>query len=995
MVKLKVRARTVDMLGRQQIAGIPTAVHELLKNAHDAYAERVEIDYFRRTHVLVIRDDGLGMTRDQVENRWLAIGTESRLDSNQEEEHWTGPKGLSRRAIMGEKGIGRLAIAAIAPITLLLTRSIRPDGLQSLVVALVHWGLFEQPGLDISAIDIPITEFEGGTLPNRSDIEALTKGIRENLATLKAQLSPMNYEKIDEELKTLNIAPDQMDRVLNQARQEPLSLVGEGHGTTFVLVPTKNELNDDIDGGTDKDASLLEKNLLGFSNTMAGEIPAITTAFRDHGLDGEIYERIANRNFFCEDDHANADHYFKGTFDEYGQFSGTISIYQSEPINFVCNWSDGKGRLTRCGPFSTECYYIMGNKHESKLDPNTHQRMARMVEAIGGLYVYRDHIRILPYGDSDFDWLDIEKRRSKSAQDWFFSYRRLWGFVSLSHKDNGPLNEKSGREGFRQNQAYRDFRAILMNLFQRVAYEFFRPDSPQGETYWDKKKAYKSAHELVLKQKKKAKERQTELGNELELFFKRHQSGYFESTSRGISEAAARKIEEIETIEDSAMLAEAIERLDGETWAEFRELEKELSLVKQRGLSLKGQLEKDWASYQWISRELKIRLIDEARESLSRQQSEVLKQRIDATQRREAALVGLKRERDVVMKELGGLRQKTYQATEAMKKSLRQTLKSEFARMRPKVDGLLAEFVRQSAAKPTDLDSLQGVIERQFVEIRNEVAAFLDAIRRNMEDFSDDLREGHTPGETTGALEQEVIRLEEKLEFYQEFASLGMSVGILQHEFEKSANEFRGSMRDLKPWADGTPALKAVYLQMRRSFDHLDQYLKVLDPLGRRLNRARLTLSGDSIRAYLRKIFGSSLEKDGINLESTNAFNDHEVTCYHAPLLAAFVNILDNAIYWVSHSAKGEKVIRLDVDDQGFLISNTGQGIEDRYRDRIFEFGETTKPGGRGMGLAISREALEREGFTLELVRYGRDVYPVFRIKALPEDEREENDNDS
>ncbi|MCK9390833.1 MAG: ATP-binding protein [Syntrophales bacterium] len=105
MVKLRVRARAVDMLGRQQIAGIPTAIHELFKNAHDAYAERVEVDYFRRTKVMVLRDDGYGMTRDDVETRWLTLGTESRLGANRPDNvnGWTGPKNLPRRAIMGEK----------------------------------------------------------------------------------------------------------------------------------------------------------------------------------------------------------------------------------------------------------------------------------------------------------------------------------------------------------------------------------------------------------------------------------------------------------------------------------------------------------------------------------------------------------------------------------------------------------------------------------------------------------------------------------------------------------------------------------------------------------------------------------------------------------------------------------------------------------------------------------------------------------------------------
>lgn len=53
MANFKTRARTLDLLGRQQIAGIPTAINELLKNAHDAYADNVDIDYFRKDNILL------------------------------------------------------------------------------------------------------------------------------------------------------------------------------------------------------------------------------------------------------------------------------------------------------------------------------------------------------------------------------------------------------------------------------------------------------------------------------------------------------------------------------------------------------------------------------------------------------------------------------------------------------------------------------------------------------------------------------------------------------------------------------------------------------------------------------------------------------------------------------------------------------------------------------------------------------------------------------
>ena len=82
MARFRTRARTVDMLGRQQIAGIPNAISELFKNAYDAYAERIEVDFYRPEKLLVIRDDGLGMTPHEVEERWLVLGTENKLSND-------------------------------------------------------------------------------------------------------------------------------------------------------------------------------------------------------------------------------------------------------------------------------------------------------------------------------------------------------------------------------------------------------------------------------------------------------------------------------------------------------------------------------------------------------------------------------------------------------------------------------------------------------------------------------------------------------------------------------------------------------------------------------------------------------------------------------------------------------------------------------------------------------------------------------------------------
>src|ERR1700753_1784449 len=108
MSYFKARARTVEMLGRQQIAGIPTAISELFKNAHDAYADNAIVDFFRSDRLFVLRDDGIGMTQEDFEQRWLTLGTESKLDS--EGQIGLPPKRsqYKERPLLGEKGIGRL-----------------------------------------------------------------------------------------------------------------------------------------------------------------------------------------------------------------------------------------------------------------------------------------------------------------------------------------------------------------------------------------------------------------------------------------------------------------------------------------------------------------------------------------------------------------------------------------------------------------------------------------------------------------------------------------------------------------------------------------------------------------------------------------------------------------------------------------------------------------------------------------------------------------------
>ena len=171
-VAFQTRARTVDHLGREQIADCPTAISELWKNAYDAYARMVELHLFKDPDpVAAIVDDGHGMNREEFEKHWLVVGTEAKAtaDPRRREDR----NGLRPRPRQGQKGIGRLSCANLGPLLLLVSK--REDA--QFIAALVDWRLFENPFLNLSDIRIPVAEFDTDT------------GLFEQLPALAASLS--------------------------------------------------------------------------------------------------------------------------------------------------------------------------------------------------------------------------------------------------------------------------------------------------------------------------------------------------------------------------------------------------------------------------------------------------------------------------------------------------------------------------------------------------------------------------------------------------------------------------------------------------------------------------------------------------------------------------------------------------------------------------------------------------------------------------------------
>ncbi|MDP2893088.1 MAG: ATP-binding protein, partial [Sulfurimonas sp.] len=395
MAGFKARARALDMLGRQQISGIPTAISELFKNAYDAYADNVIVDYFRSDGLLILRDDGFGMTKNEFENRWLTIGTESKVKSE-----FGGlkdikiPEGKTLRPVMGEKGIGRLAIAMLGSQVLILTKAQRGDESHNYVVSFINWRLFELPGLNLEDIYIPIEEFE--TFPTHDQIQKIIVETRTHIEKLASKIEKDSMDVILDDFNIFeNFNIEKRERNL----QEPCKFSNDSTGTRFYVFPSNPLILDDLEDNTiDDDAANLKKMLIGFTDDVMPEhkkIP-LKTHFRDYKYPEYFEDVIADSNFFTEEEFNHGDHLFVGTFNEFGQFIGKVKIFGEEQFKeYVIPWTKGNGKPVACGAFNMVVMTIQGKQSESLLNKEVHSIMEDKLYKYGGLYVYKDGIRIL------------------------------------------------------------------------------------------------------------------------------------------------------------------------------------------------------------------------------------------------------------------------------------------------------------------------------------------------------------------------------------------------------------------------------------------------------------------------------------------------------------------------------------------------------------------------------------------------------------------------
>ncbi|RYE14133.1 MAG: hypothetical protein EOP45_20095, partial [Sphingobacteriaceae bacterium] len=88
------------------------------------------------------------------------------------------------------------------------------------------------------------------------------------------------------------------------------------------------------------------------------------------------------------------------------------------------------------------------------------------------VFVFRDGIRVYPFGERGYDWLELSRRRAQVKAGWYYSDSQIIGFVYITGKKNPKLKDTTSRYGLMDiDGAYDDFQALLVGTLNAMKVE--------------------------------------------------------------------------------------------------------------------------------------------------------------------------------------------------------------------------------------------------------------------------------------------------------------------------------------------------------------------------------------------------------------------------------------------------------------------------------------------------------------------------------------------
>lgn len=428
--KIRPAGRHLITIGRDLIKDKYAAIVELVKNAYDAdspYCKVSLIPFVKNEEVnglkiekrfirVEIKDEGHGMDKETVINKWMVPSTNDKLIRK------VSPSG---RLMQGRKGVGRYAASVLGDDLLLET----VDESGNLTTLYLIWDDFEKAKY-LEDVNILI---EHKRVSKQKGTDIIIVGDEKHLNDWnQKQIQNLRFE-----LKKL--IPPPIHEFLDEANKN-------------------NSFQISLELGTFNFDGQLR---LESPNTIENIDPYPLFELYDYRISGTVSETgLANLNF-----HNNRSGEAPETLKEF-------KIYLNQDAS-------RRNEQSYCGPlkidfrvFDRDASSIDGLISRGLKDLSTGQyvgrREARLIlDSYNGIGVYRNNFRIRPLGDPGYDWIELDKERVQNPSQKIGS-DQIIGFIHIDSEESSKLEEKSARDGLKETSSYFGLQEICKQILLQL-----------------------------------------------------------------------------------------------------------------------------------------------------------------------------------------------------------------------------------------------------------------------------------------------------------------------------------------------------------------------------------------------------------------------------------------------------------------------------------------------------------------------------------------------
>lgn len=523
-IEFAVGAKAARLIGRENISDVDGALVELIKNAYDADASCVWVDFsvpfpdipqqvsasllmdhltveelarvracyeenagnwirkeelsegqeeeLRRIlfshNQIIVADNGSGMTEDTVKSAWMYIGTSDK------EYNAVSPKG---RIKTGAKGIGRFALDKLSRKSVMYTRSERESTMEE---------------------DRGAAGNSGTTVKWQMDWDQFV-----NTRLLK---------DIKADMDEISISYEELIRTVSGNHFDQLREHDWTTGTMIILTPVRESwgerlfqrVNSNLQsinpiGNADKFRVIVNNRFFPEYNFVTKEV-AIADEDFDYRIkaryDGDRIFRIAllrnevnmRRKMVTitvgndSTERKLSEFWNRAAFQTEGyrreEYDQEI-IFEKEVTELLPR--DSLDKIRKVGAFEAELYFLRRDNNEYEIMKHVAvKKRKKLVSQFSGVKLYRDSFKVRPYGDEGTlaDWLEMGSRVQKSPAavshptgSWRVQPYQIIGMVKIGRETNPNLVDTANREGMVLNESYYIFVNLLQECLKIFEYD--------------------------------------------------------------------------------------------------------------------------------------------------------------------------------------------------------------------------------------------------------------------------------------------------------------------------------------------------------------------------------------------------------------------------------------------------------------------------------------------------------------------------------------------